>query len=55
MVWAQATEPGAVPITAMRHPAASVTAAGIPDPEHDAPAAWAALHLAEHSEGPYLL
>jgi hypothetical protein len=36
------TEPGAVPITAMRHPAAPPGAGNIPDPDHDAPpAAWA--------------
>ncbi|WP_247698278.1 hypothetical protein [Streptomyces sp. RK75] len=34
MVWAPPTEPGAVPITA---PAP----AGIPDPDHGAPATWA--------------
>ena len=33
MVWAPATEPGAVPITAMRHPAAPATAANLPDPD----------------------
>lgn len=42
MVWAPSTEPGAVPVTAMRHPAAPATAAGLPDPDHDAPATWAA-------------
>ncbi|MGA5771835.1 hypothetical protein ACPC36_30720 [Streptomyces pseudogriseolus] len=42
MVWAPAAESGAVPITAMRHPAAPVTAAGIPNPDEDAPATWAA-------------
>ncbi|WP_432007996.1 hypothetical protein [Streptomyces parvus] len=42
MVWAPATEPGAIPITALRHPAAPVTAAGIPDPDAHAPATWAA-------------
>ncbi|MFD3665769.1 hypothetical protein ACFWVF_35055 [Streptomyces sp. NPDC058659] len=43
MVWAAADEPGAVPITALRHPAAAVTAAGIPSPDEDgAPATWAA-------------
>lgn len=37
------TEPGAVPITTMRHPAAPVTAAGIPNPDEEgAPATWAA-------------
>ncbi|WP_319690056.1 hypothetical protein [Streptomyces europaeiscabiei] len=46
MVWAPATEPGAVPITvpitAMRHPAASATAADIPNPDAGTPATWAA-------------
>lgn len=41
LVWAPPTEPGAVPITAMRHPAAPATATGIPDPDHGAPATWA--------------
>ncbi|MGW7673917.1 hypothetical protein ACWGJX_43685 [Streptomyces sp. NPDC054775] len=41
MVWAPPTEPGAVPITAMRHPAAPTDAAGIPNPDHDTPANWA--------------
>ncbi|OIJ95436.1 hypothetical protein [Streptomyces colonosanans] len=43
MVWAPPTEPGAVPVTALRHPAAPATAAGIPNPDHEAmPATWAA-------------
>ncbi|MGW1364536.1 hypothetical protein ACWCQP_44920 [Streptomyces chartreusis] len=42
MVWAPPTEPGAVPITAMRHPAASLAAVSIPDPDEGAPATWAA-------------
>ncbi|MFB8166188.1 hypothetical protein [Streptomyces rubiginosohelvolus] len=42
MVWAPSTKPGAVPITAMRHPAATVTAAAIPNPDEGAPAIWAA-------------
>ncbi|WJV51800.1 hypothetical protein [Streptomyces flavofungini] len=42
MVWAPATEPGAVPVTAMRHPAARATDAGIPSPDEGAPATWAA-------------
>lgn len=42
MVWAPATEPGGVPITAMRHPAAAATTAGIPNPDEGAPATWAA-------------
>jgi hypothetical protein len=41
VVWAPSSEPGAIPITAMRHPAAPVTAAGVPDPDQGAPAAWA--------------
>ncbi|MGV4986743.1 hypothetical protein ACVB8X_12950 [Streptomyces sp. NRAIS4] len=41
MVWAPSTEPGAVPVTAMRHPAAPTTAAGIPNPDKGAPATWA--------------
>ncbi|MEF9915639.1 hypothetical protein RJT17_36925 [Streptomyces sp. P5-A9] len=36
------TEPGATPITALRHPAAPATAAGLPNPDEDgAPATWA--------------
>ncbi|MEU3550650.1 hypothetical protein [Streptomyces longwoodensis] len=42
MVWAPADEPGAVPITAMRHPAAPAAAACIPNPDERAPATWAA-------------
>ncbi|MEU4800217.1 hypothetical protein [Streptomyces sp. NPDC023327] len=41
MVWAPAAEPGAVPITALRHPAARTTAAGIPNPDEGAPVTWA--------------
>ncbi|MEV6049226.1 hypothetical protein [Streptomyces xanthochromogenes] len=41
MVWAPADEPGAVPVTALRHPAALVTAADIPNPDEDAPVTWA--------------
>ncbi|WP_331720140.1 hypothetical protein OG762_51855 (plasmid) [Streptomyces sp. NBC_01136] len=42
MVWAPSTEPGAIPITALRHPAAPATAAGLPNPDEDgAPATWA--------------
>ncbi|WP_308013521.1 hypothetical protein [Streptomyces beigongshangae] len=41
MVWAPTTEPGAVPVTAMRHPVALVTAAGIPNLDEGAPAIWA--------------
>lgn len=40
MVWALPTEPGAVPVTSMRHPTA-LAPAGIPDPDHGAPATWA--------------
>ncbi|MFG2630003.1 hypothetical protein [Streptomyces sp. NPDC048473] len=39
---APADEPGAVPIAALRHPAALATAAGIPNPDEGAPATWAA-------------
>ncbi|WEH31944.1 hypothetical protein PZB75_30380 [Streptomyces sp. AM 4-1-1] len=42
VVWAPATEPGVVPITALRHPAAPATAASIPNPDEGAPATWAA-------------
>ncbi|MFE4258245.1 hypothetical protein [Streptomyces sp. NPDC056883] len=42
MIWAPATESGAVPITALRHPAALVAAADIPNPDQGAPATWAA-------------
>ncbi|MFF6945880.1 hypothetical protein ACFZAS_37700, partial [Streptomyces lavendulae] len=36
------TEPGAIPITVMRHPAAQATAAAIPSPDHGSvPANWA--------------
>ncbi len=38
MVWAPGTKPGAVPITAMRHPAAPVTAASILNPDEGTPA-----------------
>ncbi|MDX3637003.1 hypothetical protein PV728_43825 [Streptomyces europaeiscabiei] len=41
LVWTPPTEPGAVPITAMRHPAAPATAAGLPNPDQGAPATWA--------------
>ncbi|MER7042710.1 hypothetical protein [Streptomyces microflavus] len=37
-----ATEPGAVPVTALRHPAAPAAAAGPPNPDEGAPAIWAA-------------
>ncbi|MCF2131060.1 hypothetical protein L1I79_32245 [Strepomyces sp. STD 3.1] len=42
MVWAPTTKPGAVPITAMRHPAAPTADASIPNPDEGAPATWAA-------------
>ncbi|MFF3932848.1 hypothetical protein [Streptomyces hirsutus] len=42
MVWVPSTEPGAVSITVMRHPAAPTTAAGILNPDEGGPAAWAA-------------
>ncbi|MBP5868690.1 hypothetical protein F3K34_25150 [Streptomyces sp. LBUM 1486] len=42
MVRAPDAEPGAVPITTMRHPAASATAADIPNPDAGSPATWAA-------------
>ncbi|MFJ9634745.1 hypothetical protein ACIRU8_44360 [Streptomyces sp. NPDC101175] len=42
MVWAPSTAPGAVPVTVLRHPAAAVAAAGIPNPDDGAPATWAA-------------
>jgi hypothetical protein len=41
MVWAPPTEPGAIPVTAMRHPAAP-SAAAIPTPDHGSvPVTWA--------------
>ncbi|MDX2521653.1 hypothetical protein PV355_42110 [Streptomyces stelliscabiei] len=40
MVWAPPTEPGSIPVTAMRHPAAPA-AAGLPNPDQGAPATWA--------------
>lgn len=39
MIWAPADEPGAVAITALRHPAAPPGVTGIPDPDHDAASA----------------
>ena len=36
-----AMEPGAIPITAMRHPAAPAAAASVPNPDEGAPATWA--------------
>ncbi|MEU2834981.1 hypothetical protein ABZ667_41210 [Streptomyces lavendulae] len=41
MVWTPDTEPGAVPVTALRHPAALAPAAFIPNPDEGAPATWA--------------
>ncbi|WP_328765373.1 MULTISPECIES: hypothetical protein [unclassified Streptomyces] len=42
LVYAPPTEPGAIPITVMRHPAAQATAAAIPSPDHGpVPATWA--------------
>lgn len=41
MAWAPHTEPGAVPVTVMRHPAAAVTVAGIPNPDRGKFATWA--------------
>ncbi|MET7780420.1 hypothetical protein ABZU94_34740 [Streptomyces mirabilis] len=41
-VWAPSNEPGAIPISAMRHPAAPPAAIGIPNPDDDtASAIWA--------------
>ncbi|MGC5041055.1 hypothetical protein ACLQ2C_36570 [Streptomyces sp. DT73] len=42
IAWSPRAEPGAVPITAMRHPAAPPAAGGFPDPDQGAPATWAA-------------
>jgi hypothetical protein len=43
LIYAPPTEPGAVPVTVMRHPAAPPTASDIPNPDHDAASAvWAA-------------
>ncbi|GGN45374.1 hypothetical protein [Streptomyces fuscichromogenes] len=41
MIWAPPDEPGAIPITAMRHPAAPAAAAGLPDPDQGGLATWA--------------
>ncbi|MDT0567105.1 hypothetical protein RM704_06415 [Streptomyces sp. DSM 3412] len=43
MIWAPPTEPGAVPITVIRHPAAPATATSLPnpDPDQEARATWA--------------
>lgn len=40
-VWTPSTEPGTVPVTAMRHPAAPQAATRIPDPDHDSASTWA--------------
>ncbi|MFB7745404.1 hypothetical protein [Streptomyces sp. NPDC056132] len=42
MIWATSAEPGAVPITALRHPAALSAAGDLPNPDKGAPATWAA-------------
>ncbi|GAA1923880.1 hypothetical protein [Streptantibioticus ferralitis] len=45
LVWAPPTEPGAIPVTAMRHPAARAAAATIPNPDHgQVPATFAPRH-----------
>ncbi|MFH8993115.1 hypothetical protein [Streptomyces sp. NPDC017940] len=41
VAWAPAEEPGAVPVTAIRHPAASVAVAGLPDADQGPFATWA--------------
>lgn len=42
LVYAPPAEPGAIPITVMRHPAAQATTAAIPSPDHGSVAAtWA--------------
>ncbi|MFJ5787928.1 hypothetical protein [Streptomyces hydrogenans] len=41
LAWARRDEPGAVPATAMRHPAALATAAAMPDPDRDLQGTWA--------------
>lgn len=41
MVWAPVTEPGAIPITAMRHPAAPTNTTDLPNPDRGEPAIWA--------------
>ncbi|MFB8249097.1 hypothetical protein ACFC5X_29175 [Streptomyces sp. NPDC055952] len=47
-----ADEPGAVALTAMRHPAAAVTAASIPNPDEGAPCDQGSLTHAPHGKGP---
>ncbi|MDX3132199.1 hypothetical protein PV367_20920 [Streptomyces europaeiscabiei] len=41
LVWASPTEPGAIPITVMRHPAARAAATTIPNPDQGELAIWA--------------
>ncbi|WP_327301913.1 hypothetical protein [Streptomyces goshikiensis] len=42
LLYAPPTEPGAIPITVMRHPVAQVAAAAIPSPDNGSvPATWA--------------
>ncbi|MFF3967931.1 hypothetical protein ACFYZI_41050 [Streptomyces griseorubiginosus] len=41
LIWAPPTEPGAVRITAMRHPAAPATATSLPNPDRGVSAVWA--------------
>ncbi|MFJ4343168.1 hypothetical protein [Streptomyces sp. NPDC088915] len=42
LAWARPGEPGALPVTVMRHPATLMTAAAVPDPDCDEQAAtWA--------------
>ncbi|MEU3953605.1 hypothetical protein AB0F45_14995 [Streptomyces achromogenes] len=41
LVWAPPTEPGAIPVTVMRHPAAPAATASLPNPDLGAPATWA--------------
>lgn len=41
VVGAPPTEPGAIPITTMRHPAAPAAGASVPNPDEGAPATWA--------------
>jgi hypothetical protein len=40
LVWAPPNEHGAVPITAMRHPAVPPTTTSLPNPDQGAPATW---------------
>ncbi|MFF9497202.1 hypothetical protein [Streptomyces flaveolus] len=42
LTWTRPTDPGALPVTAMRHPAAPATAAAVPNPDRGPRAAvWA--------------